>query len=160
MDRDRLVNDIKQAEGFKDRPYKDTEGYWTGGYGHFLTPQDDGHWNAFLAVPTNRFDQSTVDNWLVSDLANAMNQGRTLMEWNSLDCDARQNAVIELVFNMGLETWRQFVQTRLAILHKEWQMAYNGLLDSKWAKEVQPHGFDQPGRATRIATYLLRGSFT
>jgi hypothetical protein len=28
-----------------------------------------------------------------------------------------------------------------------------------WAKEVQPDGFEKPGRATRIANYFLTGEY-
>lgn len=158
MDKDRLLGDVKQAEGFRDKPYKDTRGFWTGGYGHFLTPQDDATWQAFLDAG-HRFDASTIANWLSTDLDKAASYAQTLLEWNSMDCAPRQNALIELVYNMGLTTWKLFAYTRACMSHKQWDMAYNGLLNSKWAREVQPDGFDKPGRATRIADYIRNGRF-
>lgn len=151
MNKDRLLSDIKQAEGFERAAYKDTRGFWTAGYGHFLDQSKD--WTGVT------FDQDTIDGWLSNDCDKACGYAQGLIEWPSLDTDARQNAVVELVFNMGVGTWKLFALTRAALSHKQWQMAYDGLLNSKWAKEVQPKGFDKPGRATRIATYILRGEF-
>lgn len=151
MDKGRLLEDLKQAEGFRRQAYKDTRGFWTAGYGHFLDQSKD--WTGIT------FDQSTIDNWLSTDVDTAQASCRSLVEWPSLDFDARQNAVVELVFNMGIGTWRGFALTRACLAHQQWQMAYDDLLDSRWAHQVQPNGFDKPGRATRIGQYILRGEF-
>lgn len=152
MNKDRLLADIKQAEGCRDVAYKDTNGFWTAGYGHLLYPQSNDWTDA-------KFDQDTVNTWLSTDIDRSLSLAMGLVEWPSLNCDARQNAVVELIFNMGVGTWKQFALTRAALSHQQWQMAYNGLLNSKWAHEVQPDGFDKPGRATRIASYILTGEF-
>lgn len=152
MNKAQLLIDIKQAEGFRSEAYKDTKGFWTGGYGHFLDQSKD--WTG------QKFSIDIINGWLSNDVELAWARARLLAEWPSLDCDPRQNAVVELVFNMGLGTWREFFHAREAMEHKEWQMAYDQLLDSTWAKQVQPQGFTKPGRATRVATYVLRGSFT
>lgn len=151
MNKDKLLADIRQAEGFRRDAYKDTRGFWTAGYGHFLDQSKD--WTGIT------FDQSTIDNWLGCDVDQAQANCRSLLEWPSMDFDARQNALVELVFNMGLSKWRGFIHTRDALAHKQWQMAYDGLLDSLWAHQVQPDGFDKPGRATRIGQYILTGEF-
>lgn len=151
MNKDKLLADIRQAEGFRREAYKDNRGFWTAGYGHYLDQSKD--WTGIT------FDQSTIDNWLSSDVDTAQRYCLALLEWPAMDCDARQNALVELVFNMGLSKWRGFVHTRECLGHKDWQGAYNGLLDSIWAHEVQPDGFEKPGRATRIGSYILTGSF-
>ena len=56
--------------------------------------------------------------------------------------------------------WAAWEPTRAAITAKDWQTVHDHLLASLWAKEVQPHGPDQPGgRATRIANYFLIGEY-
>lgn len=79
-------------------------------------------------------------------------------EFESCDTVCRQNSLYELAFNMG-GRWEQFGPTRAAITAKEWQTVHDHLLASLWAREVQPHGFDKPGRATRIANYFLIGEY-
>lgn len=152
MDRARLLADIKSAEGCRLTAYKDTLGYWTIGYGHSLPVGKD--WTGYA------WTQEEADQQLERDVAlQGTVPAARLMEWEFLDTDARQNAVAELCFNMGVGHWRAFVHTRLAIKNKDWKQAHDGLLDSEWAKQVQPDGFDKPGRATRLADYLLSGEF-
>ena len=50
--------------------------------------------------------------------------------------EVRQNAVIDMVFNMGIGTIRQFVLFLEAILRQDWDWAYVEMLNSKWAEQV------------------------
>lgn len=152
MNKDQLLADLRQAEGFRDTAYLDTRGNWTGGYGHLLLPTSR-NWAG------EKFDQATILAWLSTDVDGAYAAACSLPEWPSLDCDPRQNAVVELVFNMGKGTWLEFSHTRAALGKKQWQMAYDALLNSDWRREVQPQGLTKPGRATRIASYILNGRF-
>jgi hypothetical protein len=102
--------------------------------------------------------QSTSDRWFSTDIMNAMRLASRWPEYVSCDTPCRQNALIEIAFNMG-GRWEQFGPTRAAITAKEWQTVHDHLLASLWAKEVQPHGLDTPGRATRIAGYFLTGEY-
>lgn len=150
----RLLADIKAAEGCKLTAYKDTNGFWTIGWGHLLpAPCTPNGWAGYTA------SQAVVDNWLNEDLKRSQNYTVQLPEYASCDTACRQNALIELLFNMGPNTWSEFHQTRAAITAKSWQSVHDDLLASAWAKQVQPHGFQTPGRATRIAGYFLTGEY-
>lgn len=142
----RLINDLKNSEGCSLRAYKDTLGYWTVGYGHLLPDQTK-----------NYSDYTVTANFaevlLTEDIAKAQSSCVVLPEWKSLDTECRQNAVIELVFNLGSK-WRLFAQTRLDIQNKNWQKAHDDLLSSLWAKQVGPT------RSNRLANYLLTGEYT
>jgi GH24 family phage-related lysozyme (muramidase) len=141
----RLQADVRLAEGCRLVAYRDTNGVWTIGYGHAL---EDGKDHSGLI-----WTQDMADTILDSDLANAQAQACRLPEWSSLDTACRQNAVIELVFNMGLATWETFTGTRAAIRAKQWASVYAHLLNSEWAQQVGPT------RAHRIANYLLSGAY-
>jgi lysozyme len=143
MDLD-LVRDIKTAEGFSLTAYKDSLGLWTIGYGHLMDQTKD--WTGFTTT------QNQADGTLIADITNAQTKAEKLSEWSCLDTPCRQNAVIELVFNMG-DKWKQFAQTRLDIQNKNWQKAHDDLLDSLWAKQVGAV------RSTRLARYLLTGRY-
>jgi GH24 family phage-related lysozyme (muramidase) len=150
----RLIADIQGAEGCRLTSYKDTRGNWTIGYGHLLPkPCTPEGWAGFIIL------QAVADHYLQEDLARSVKYITSLPEYASCDTDCRQNALTELVFNMGAGTWGEFHQTRAAIQGKNWQATHDGLLASAWAKEVQPGGFDKPGRATRIAGYFLSGAY-
>lgn len=146
MDQKQLHSDVSAAEGLRLYAYKDSLGYWTGGYGHLLDQTTD--WTGVV------FTQEQADLWLAADLVLAAGEAAELTEWTALDTDARQNAYVELVFNMGEKHWLAFKQTRNAVLQKQWQTAHDQLLDSLWAHEVGPH------RSQRIANYLLTGEFS
>lgn len=136
----RLTSDVKQAESCRLTAYQDSLGFWTVGYGH--------------RVPGPCvWSQDQADKQLVLDLSNAEGQAAVLPEWRFLDTDARQNAVAELVFNMGYSHWRMFAKTRHAICVQDWSGAHDGLLNSVWATEVHDE------RAHRLADYLLTGDF-
>jgi GH24 family phage-related lysozyme (muramidase) len=150
----RLAIDLDASENDKLVAYLDTKGNWTCGRGHLMPhPAPGRSWDGF-SVP-----QSTSDLWFSTDIVNAMRLASRWAELASCDTECRKNALYEIAFNMG-GRWEQFGPTRAAITAKEWQTVHDHLLASLWAREVQPHGFDKPGRATRIANYFLIGDYT
>jgi len=149
----RLAVDLDASESDSLVAYLDTRGNWTAGRGHLMPRPAPGRtWENFTVV------QSTSDRWFSTDIVNAIHLASKWPELESCDTDCRKNALYEIAFNMGGH-WEQFGQTRAAITAKEWQTVHDHLLASLWAKEVQPHGFDKPGRATRIANYFLTGEY-
>lgn len=147
----RLLADIRAAEGYRLTAYRDSRGFWTIGYGHKLDQSIDWEGHTITAP--------TADSLLALDVQGASLRAQALPEWHALDTDCRQNAVIELVFNMGETTWEKFHHCRDAIEFQDWETAAQELLHSDWALEVQPHGLDRPGRAKRLADYLRLGEY-
>jgi GH24 family phage-related lysozyme (muramidase) len=149
----RLAIDLDAAERDELVAYLDTKGNWTCGRGHLMPRPAPGRtWEGFTIV------QSTSDKWFSTDIVNAIHLASKWAELASCDTDCRKNALYEIAFNMG-GRWEQFGPTRAAITAKEWQTVHDHLLDSLWAKEVQPNGLNKPGRATRIANYFLIGEY-
>jgi lysozyme len=140
----RLVNDIKQSEGLRLTAYKDSLGFWTIGYGHLLSQDKD--WVDY------KITQEQADTFLDDDLSAARQRCMHLLEWRSLDTTCRQNAVIELEFNMAGK-WIKFQKTRFYLSNEDWKEAHDELLNSLWAKQVGPE------RSNRIANYLLTGQY-
>lgn len=142
----RLAVDLDAAEGDRLTAYQDSLGNWTCGRGHLMPQPAPGRsWEGFTVI------QSTSDRWFVTDIVSAMLYAKNLPEYNSCDTACRQNALVELCFNMR-GRWSTFVHARAAIEAKDWQRAHDELLSSLWAKEVH-------ARATRIANYFLTGSY-
>jgi GH24 family phage-related lysozyme (muramidase) len=149
----RLAIDLDAAEKDELVAYLDTLGNWTCGRGHLMPrPAPGRSWEGF-SVP-----QSTSDRWFSTDIMNAIRLASRWGELESCDTACRKNALYEIAFNMG-GRWEQFGPTRAAVKAQEWQTVHDHLLASLWAREVQPHGFDKPGRATRIANYFLTGEY-
>lgn len=149
----RLAIDLDAAENDELVAYLDSLGNWTCGRGHLLPHAAPGRsWKGFSVI------QSTSDSWFNTDIVSAIAFAKRLPEYASCDTSCRQNALTELCFNMRGK-WEAWGPTRAAITAKEWQTVHDHLLASLWAREVQPHGFDKPGRATRIANYFLSGEY-
>ena len=144
----RLVSDVAAAEGRRLTAYRDTRGFWTIGYGHLLEPQSQD-WTAYTIAPAQALA------WLSDDIQAAQTQVATLPEWQQLDTQCRQNAVIECAYNLGFGHWRDaFPGTRSAIASQDWQAAHDKLLQSpEWIAQV---GL---ARVTRLARYLLTGQY-
>ncbi len=140
-----LQYDVKQSEGLRLKAYKDTTGNWTVGYGHKLAPGHD--WSAYTIT------SDMANAMLITDLNAAVYEAAILPEWAALDCQARKDALTEIVFNMGTGRWRTFVETRAAMMKQDWQGVHEGLLHSLWATQVHE------GRADRIANQFLTGEY-
>jgi GH24 family phage-related lysozyme (muramidase) len=143
----RLLNDLAAAEGVRLTAYKDSLGKWTIGVGHLLDQAYD--WTG------DTIDMPTAMAYLTQDTQARIAQAQTLPEWNRLDTDCRQNAVVECIYNLGLGHWtNDFPGTRRAIAAQDWQGAHDKLLASPlWIAQV---GL---GRVTRLANYLLTGEY-
>jgi GH24 family phage-related lysozyme (muramidase) len=149
----RLAVDLDASESDKLVAYLDTEGNWTCGRGHLMPrPAPGRSWEGFTVA------QSTSDRWFSTDIMNAIQLAQKWPEFASCDTDCRKNALYELAFNMAhkFETWGPTIKL---IEAKDWLGVHDHLLASLWAKQVQPHGLDKPGRATRIANYFLTGEY-
>lgn len=178
----RLARDLDAAEADKLTAYLDTAmpPNWTIGRGHKMPPPMAGQsWAGFT------ISQAVSDNYFQADILKVYPFCEKLPEWKNLDTPARQNAMRELIFNMGGGRWGGFIVTREAMQADppNWQGVHDGLLNSHWAAEVQPHEYDtagicklchaveahaapndyckgRDGRATRLARYFLTGQYS
>jgi lysozyme len=144
-----LYHDISFAEAPGGVPvltaYKDTQGYWTIGIGHLLVPITHNWWGYTITA-------EEAIKLLDADIITAQGFAGRLPEWKYLDTTCRQNAVVELCFNLG-PRWLDFHETRDAIMARDWQKAHDQLLASEWAVQVGPT------RSNRLANYLLTGQY-
>lgn len=144
-----LRADVMQAEGFRQFPYMDccgkpwrscgcvNKGKLTVGYGRNL---DD--------VGVSQLEAEVL---LDHDLHTAETNAGRAFDWFATLNELRQRAITELVFNMGLATFRGFRQTILAIKTGMFRAASERLLESRWTEQVGPT------RSQRIARYLKDG---
>lgn len=140
-----LLANVKQSEGLRLRAYVDTLGNWTVGYGHKLATGHD--WSTYTIT------SDYAEALLAIDLNAALLDCTPLAEWLRLGSPARQDAVIELVYNMGLGGYKTFIRTRNAMATQQWQVVHDNLLASLWASQVGP------ARSNRIANQLLTGLY-
>ena len=121
------------AEGYEKKPYKDSVGKWTIGVGRNL--DDRG------------LSDDEIDYLLSNDIKLALKEAEKLPYFGRLD-PVRQLVVCDLVFNMGLPTFKKFVKTNLALDRGDYAEAARELTDSKW--------YVQTGRRARKLVEMMR----
>ena len=137
----RLLSSIEVHEGYRLTAYRDTKGIWTIGFGHNLDAKGglDGEkrkegWKGYTITP----DQAIT--LLAADLDEVMAVVTDTEEWPYMNTKARQNALIELIFNMGLGNdthgYLSFKHTRVSMREQDWGQVRLGLMSSKWYNDV------------------------
>jgi lysozyme len=144
MNLDALKDDLRHAEGFRDRPYLDTVGVWTIGYGHAMPAITREE------VATLRWTREHAAEVLEQDMAAAIHDAGTYPWWRTLD-PVRQAAIVELLFNLGRTKFNGFAKMISALQNRQYQKAARELLDSKWRIQVGPK------RSARLALAIERG---
>jgi len=130
-----LKERIKRHEGKRNKPYEDSEGVLTVGYGRNLRD-----------VP---FTDHEIDVLFATDFERALLGARSFNVYQDLN-DVRRGILVEMVFQMGRAGVWKFKKFLKAARAKDWEGAYTELLDSQWAKQT-------PARAQELANLFRRG---
>jgi lysozyme len=137
-----LLSCVKLAEGFNPYAYNDSLGYVTIGYG-FCVDKRIG----------NGMTEAQA-SYLLQDELNSCEIQLSHFSWyTGIDNTVRQEALIELCFNMGLPHLLEFKQMIAAIQSNDFSAASADLLNSLWAKQVHET------RANNIANRLKNGVY-
>jgi len=107
-----------QEEGFRARKYRDQLGVETIGYGFNLE------------VPWARELCDVILNWWVQDLHKSLSR---FYWYNGLD-EIRRSVIIDVAFNIGVESLLHFPKMISALVAKDWSTASQELLDSDAAR--------------------------
>lgn len=137
---------IAKHEGKVATIYNDSRGIPTIGIGHNLQA------SPLPADMTPPLTDNQIDQLFQSDLSKAIHAVTDSLPWfTSLD-QVRQAVVIDMAFNMGINTLLTFHHTLGFIESGSWQQAADGMLSSLWAKQVGR-------RATEDAQMMLTGQW-
>lgn len=113
---------LKEHEGLRLKMYQDTKGIATIGYGHNL-----------VAKPIPLEAAEVIYR---QDVQDAIKDCITNFPW-FMDLDTvRQEVIIMLVFNMGVQGVSQFKLMIQALKEKNWARAAFELSNSKWRSDV------------------------
>lgn len=92
-----------------------------------------------------------ADYLLDNDITRAITQVVGRYPWIEEHDPVRQAVLTELMFNMGPNTLKQFVNTLKAFRDKDYIAAAEGLKKSKWYRQVAP------SRSSRLIAMTLTG---
>lgn len=137
MSRDKLHESIRIHEGLSLKPYRDTQGHLSIGFGKNL---DEG-----ITI------QQAYD-LLDSDIDIAMSElDRAVPSW-TMHSEARQDVLVEMAFNLGMPRLLGFKKMWAALEAKDYDKAAKEMQDSRWA--------DQTGhRAVTLAMRMREGKW-
>lgn len=133
---DIALTQLRVDEGFRSRPYRDTVGKLTIGYGRNL--DDVG------------ISRSEGEYLLRNDVEEVIDQLKsTFGFWDDLS-ELRKAVLINMAFNLGFDGLMGFHNTLKHIRAGEFEDASEHMLHSKWARQVG-------ARADRLAEAMRKG---
>lgn len=121
MNRQLLRSQLERHEGLRLKPYHDTVGKLTIGYGRNL--EDVG------------ISRDEADFMLDNDIDQVERQLETVDEYRDLD-SVRQAVIANMAFNLGFAGLMGFKNMWAAIGRRDWESASEEMLNSKWARQV------------------------
>ncbi len=121
MNRQLLRSQLERHEGLRLKPYLDTVGKLTVGYGRNL--EDVG------------ISRDEADFMLDNDIDQVERQLETVDEYRDLD-PVRQTVIANMAFNLGFAGLMGFKNMWSAIDRRDWDRAAKEMLNSKWARQV------------------------
>lgn len=139
MNVERLAHSIRIHEGLRLKPYLCPAGKLTIGYGRNL--EEHG-----IAV-------DEAETMLFNDLSAFYHAAFRVVPGFADLGDVRQNACIEMLYQIGEAGVRKFARFLAAIEAQDFERAAAEMLDSKWARS------DSPARASRLAEQMRSGEF-
>lgn len=133
-----IFSQLRRDEGLKLKPYRDSVGKITLGYGRNL--DDDG------------ISEMEADFLLQNDVKAATVELEANFPWVMNLDDARKGAVLNMIFNMGAHGLAEFRDFLQKLQSGDFRAASGAMLDSLWAKQVGP-------RATRLSIQIESGQW-
>ena len=117
----KLVENLKRHEGLRLKPYLCSEGKITIGFGRNL--EDMG------------ISEKEAEMLLMSDIERCYEELDVFSWFHDLD-QVRQEAMVNMLFNLGLPTFLEFKRTLKFMAEGAYSQAAAEMLDSKWANQV------------------------
>lgn len=145
-----IIQILSYEEGFREKPYVDSEGYPTVACGIKIGPKGASLSNYTFTVP-----RKVGDVWLQQFVDSTINQCRTnpaiyaaLQQCNP----ARADILYSMGYQLGVAGLAGFKNTLVMISNGNFTGAANGMLSSKWATQTK-------NRAQRHAEVMRTGTY-
>ena len=145
-----IIQILSYEEGYREKPYVDSEGYPTVACGIKIGPKGASLSNYTFTVP-----RKVGDVWLQCFVDSTINQCRSnpaiyaaLQQCNP----ARADILYSMAYQQGIEGLAGYKKTLVHISNGNFEAAATEMLDSKWARQT-------PNRARRHAAVMRSGDY-
>jgi lysozyme len=133
---DKGLAELRRHEGFEARPYRDSVGVLTVGYG----------WN----LESDPMCREAAEVQMKCKLADIEQLLMSRYDWYPNLSQARKDVVLNMCYNLGIDGFGKFRNTIWLIQNSRFQEASREMLNSKWAEQVG-------GRARTLADNMDKG---
>ena len=125
MINDKLIEMLKVHEGVETHAYKCSASKITIGVGRNIDPEGG-----------IGLSEDEIDYLLQNDIDRITTELDFENGWFSDLNEARQDAMIDISFNLGQTRLRKFQKALTAMAQSNWNTAADEFMDSKWSKQV------------------------
>jgi len=138
-----ILSQLKRDEGLSLKPYRDSRGIITVGYGHNLEVNRES---------AREITEERANQFLQSDLEEVTRRIHMKIDWADRLDTVRFGVLQNLGFNVGVGALLGFKKTLGYIENGDYNSAADEMLDSDWAKQVGD-------RAVRLAEQMRSGQW-
>ena len=132
----KLIDSIKQHEGYVKRVYKDSLGIDTIGYG--------------FAIKDLELDQDICDMILDRKLKDLEKMVNSKFNWYRYMPPEIKNVVIEMCYQLGVTGFSNFRKTITFLQNKQFHDASVEMLDSRWAEQTPVRAKELSDRVKKV----------
>ena len=126
-------------EGYRNKSYKDTRGFWTIGIGHLLGVSD--------AFSNMYWTDEKIIQVFENDLDRSLKAAKEIFPQYDILPEKVKLAILDMIFNLGPVGFRKFKNTIRLIHEGRYAEAAQSASQSLWARQV-------PNRAQRTCKLL------
>jgi GH24 family phage-related lysozyme (muramidase) len=137
-DDQQIIKMIQRHEGkpLDNRPYKDSRGLWTVGYGHLI---GDG---TSLPPEMNRtFSDEEINQLFQQDYAQSKDAAEKIPGYNKANATGKA-AIIDLTYNMGPNWYKNFPNASAALAQGDFNTFAAEMQNSAWFQQVGNRGLE------------------
>ena len=141
MNLEKLKNDLRTEEGYRDTIYLDTRGFQTIGIGHLVKPSDN-------FVQGKKYKRKVIEKIFDYDVKICVQDAYNLCK----DLDINEEAILivaHMCFQLGRTKTAKFKKMFEALAKKDYITAGFEMEDSQWAKQT-------PNRAMRLSEQMKK----
>ena len=135
-----LIEMLKRHEGVRSHVYLCSAGYETIGVGRNIAESGLG------------LTEDEIDFLLINDITRVKQELTDSYFWFPALNDARQDAMVDICFNLGLTRLRGFVKALEAMSREQFDIAADEFMDSRWSQQVG-------NRAVEVTEIIRTGDY-
>ena len=139
-----LKKKIKKNEGFRNKPYLDSLGHPTIGYGHLIIKKEDKIFQA-------KFSKKFLSNLFDKDFRKVLREYKKNFNYKKHSKETKE-VLIEMIFQLGIKKQKKFIKMNKHIQNNDMFLAALEMKNSLWYKQT-------PKRVDGLINLLLKKEY-